>query len=352
MPKPSPSSTPSVEPRFIRACRGEPVDRTPVWILRQAGRYLPQYRAVRENVSFLDLCKTPELAAKVTLDAATALGVDAAIIFSDILIPLEAMGAPIVYGDEGPKLPAPVRTREAAARLHGFDPARETRFLGESIRLVCRALPPDVPLIGFAGAPFTLFAYLVEGGGSKNYETTKRLMLEAPDLAHHLLHRLADAIAPYLSAQASAGARALLLFDTWAGMLSPHDFDAFVVPATERLLAKLDRGGCPVAYFALDSAGLLERIARLRIDVVGLDWRVDLGEARTRLGPKLAVQGNLDPCVLFGPRSSVEARVREILAINAGRPGHVFNLGHGILPHTPVENALALVDAVKKYRSS
>jgi uroporphyrinogen decarboxylase len=340
------------EPRFLRACRRQPVDRTPVWVLRQAGRYLPQYRAVRETVSFLDLCKTPELAARVTVEAATALGVDAAIIFSDLLIPLEAMGAPIVYGDDGPKLPAPVRSREAAARLHAFDPEVETRFLGESIRIVCASLPPDVPLIGFAGAPFTLFAYLVEGGGSRNYETTKRLLLESPDLAREMLDRLADAIAPYLSAQASAGARALLLFDTWAGMLSPHDFDRFVAPSTTRLLDRLDRRGCPVAYFALDGAGLLERIAKLQVDVVGLDWRVDLGEARARLGPDLAVQGNLDPCTLLGPAEGVAEGVRRVIASNAGRPGHVFNLGHGILPQTPVENALALVEAVRRFGRS
>jgi uroporphyrinogen decarboxylase len=337
------------EPRFLRACRRQPVDRTPVWILRQAGRYLPEYRAVREKVSFLELCKTPDLAAQVTLDAARRLGVDAAIVFSDLLIPLEAMGAPIVFGDEGPKLPSPVRTRRDAAKLHGFDPETETRFLGDTIRLACRSLPAGVPLIGFAGAPFTLLAYLVEGGGSKSYETTKHLLLEDPALAREILDRLAEAVAPYLSAQARAGARALLLFDTWAGILSPYDYDAFVMPAVQRLIGALEAPGVPVIYFALDSGGLLEREARLGADVIGLDWRVDLAEARERLGPAVAVQGNLDPTALLGPIPEIEARVRHVLSQNAGRPGHVFNLGHGILPQTPVEHAIAMVEAVRRF---
>ncbi len=320
-----------------------------MWILRQAGRYLPEYRAVRDKVSFLDLCKTPDLAAQVTIEAATKLGVDAAIVFSDLLIPLEAMGAGLTYGDDGPTLPDPVRTPQAAARLHGFDPERETRFLCDAVRLIRRSLPAEVPLIGFAGAPFTLLAYLVEGGGSKSYERTKCLLLEEPRFCRDLLDRLADAIAPYLSAQAHAGAQALLLFDTWAGMLAPQDFDAFVVPATRRLLEKLDRGSAPVMYFALDAAGLLERISRLGVDVVGLDWRVDLGEARARLGSGLAVQGNLDPVALLGPIPAIAERVRLIVQSNGGQPGHVFNLGHGILPRTPVESALAMVEAVKRF---
>ena len=330
---------------LLRALRREPTERTPVWIMRQAGRYLPQYRAVRAKADFLTLCKTPDLAAEVTIQPVDELGVDAAIIFSDILIPVQAMGMALELGDHGPKLPSPIASAADVARLHSPDPESETGFVMEAIRRTVKSLAGRVPLIGFCGAPFTLASYMIEGGGSKNFLATKRFLFEQPQAARALFDLLADSLGVYLAAQARAGASALQIFDSWGGELSPADYETWGVPYLQRMVAAAQKEKVPVIMFCTGSAGMLERLAKVGADAVGLDWRIELDVARARLGPKLAVQGNLDPCALFLPPEQLEARVRDVLA-RGGGTGHVFNLGHGILPPTPPEAARRLVRLV------
>lgn len=332
--------------RLLRALRGQPVDCTPVWIMRQAGRYLPEYRAVRAKVDFLTLCKTPDLAAEVTLQPVDRLGVDAAIIFSDILIPVEAMGMHLELGDQGPKLHDPLRTAADVARLHSFDPEQETQSLTEAIRRTVKALDGRVPLIGFCGAPFTLASYMIEGGGSKSFLTTKRFLYEQPEAAHRLFSLLADTLGTYLAAQARAGARAVQIFDSWGGELSPADYAEWSLPYLTRMVAAARKEGVPVIHFTTGGAGLLEQIRKVGADCIGLDWRLELDAARARLG-SVAVQGNLDPCSLFLPPVTLQARVEDVLR-RAGPLGHVFNLGHGILPPTDPEAAKLLVDLVHR----
>src|SRR6266851_5068652 len=313
--------------------------------MRQAGRYLPEYRAIREKVSFLQLCRTPELAAEVTIQPVQRLGVDAAIIFSDILIPVEAMGLELELEDSGPRFPSPIRTSADIRRLAIPDPEEETGFVGEAIRKANKAL--NVPLIGFAGAPFTLAAYMVEGGGSKNFLQIKRLLFEHPLVAHALFEKLTRTLIPYLQMQVAAGARVVQIFDSWGGALGPRDFQSFSEPYLTRIVTALKATGVPVILFGTGMSTLLPLMKRTGADVLGLDWRIEVDEARRLLGPEVCVQGNLDPAALFLPQPDLEARVDHILK-TAGPLGHIFNLGHGILPPTRPEAAQALVEAVHR----
>ena len=337
--------------RFLRALRGEPVDTTPVWIMRQAGRYLPEYRATRAKAGdFLTLCKTPELACEVTLQPIDRLGVDAAILFSDILIPLEPMGMKLGFPNEGPRL-EPIRD-EAGVRALRVPNAEETMpFVMEAVKLIRRALDGKVPLIGFAGAPFTMLTYAVEGQTGKQFAETKKLLYTAPAVAHQLLQKLTDTVADYLAAQIRAGAQVVQLFDSWVGQLAPEDFRAFAAPYVKRLVDTLKPLGAPIIYFANDGGSLLADAARLGADALGVDWRTPLDEARARTGDGVTLQGNLDPCLLFGPVAEIERRADDVLARARGKR-HVFNLGHGILPGTPPEHAVALVEHVHRHRLS
>ena len=318
--------------------------------MRQAGRYMAEYRAVRDRLGFLELCRTPDAAAEVTVTAAERLGVDAAIIFADILLVLEPMGVGLEFtrGD-GPVIERPVRTGADVDRLAEVDPAA-LDYVYEAIRRARTALPTGLPLIGFAGAPFTLASYLIEGGGSRTYARTKTLMRADPAAWHALMERLVRTISGYLARQVAAGADALQLFDSWVGCLSPADYRTYVLPHQRALFAALP-AGTPVIHFGTDTAGLLEAMRAAGGDVIGLDWRVDLDAGWARLGHDVAVQGNLDPTALLAPIAEIRARAAAILGQAAGRPGHVFNLGHGILPQTPVDHVRALVDAVHELSS-
>jgi uroporphyrinogen decarboxylase len=336
----------AVNERLLLAARGKPVDTTPVWIMRQAGRYLPEYRAIREKVPFLELCKTPDLAAQVTVQPVTRLGVDAAIVFSDILIPVEAMGLSFQLDDGGPRFLDPVRSEADVRRLGVPDPEAQTGFVGEAIRKTRTALNDSVPVIGFCGAPFTLASYMVEGG-SKSFTQIKRLMFEQPNVAHALFEKLTRTLIPYLQMQVAAGVRVVQIFDSWGGELSPRDFRSFSQPYLARMVAALQESGVPVILFGTGMSTLLPLMKRTGADVVGLDWRIEIDEARRLLGPDVAVQGNLDPVALFLPAEQLESRVDAILQA-AGPLGHIFNLGHGILPPTSPEAAQALVEAVHR----
>jgi uroporphyrinogen decarboxylase len=334
--------------RFIDACFRRPVDHPPIWIMRQAGRYLPQYRAVREKVSFLQLCKTPELAAEVTLQPVEILGVDAAILFSDILVVPEAMGMELVLEDQGPQFPSPLCGRPDVEKLHVPDPERELGFVTQTIRLLRKSL--SVPLIGFCGGPWTLAAYMIEGKTSRSFEKAKALLFSDEQLAHALLSKLSDALVAYLQAQLAAGAQALQIFDSWAGALGPEDYAKFGAPYLARVIQGLKRDGQPVIVFGVETGELLDQLAATSADVVGVDWRVPLDEARGRVGPAVALQGNLDPAALFLPPAELRRRAARVLELgDAAGPGHIFNLGHGILPGTPVENVKALVDQVHAH---
>lgn len=332
---------------FLKACWGEPVDYTPVWIMRQAGRYLPEYQAVRAEVDFLTLCKTPELAAKVTIQPVERLGVDAAILFSDILIPIEAMGMHLEFNDKkGPILKEPVRTKSALDRLIIPDTEDSMPFVIETIRILRKKL--QVPLIGFSGAPFTLSTYIIEGGSTKSFVNTKKMMFQNPGLFHELMEKLTFTVISYLTSQIRAGAQAVQIFDSWVGILSPDEFDEYVFFYTKKTISELKKEGVPVIYFANECAGLLSSIKKTGADVIGIDWRIDLKEAIKRLGKRYSVQGNLDPCALFLPKEKIEEKVKDILYKGEFARGHIFNLGHGILPETPVENTIAMVEAVHR----
>jgi uroporphyrinogen decarboxylase len=313
--------------------------------MRQAGRYMPEYRAVREKLGFLELCKSPDAAAEVTVTAAERLGVDAAIIFADILLVLEPMGVGVEFArGDGPSIARPVRSGADVDRLREGDVA-ELAYVAEAVRRARTALPARIPLIGFAGAPFTLASYLIEGGGSRTYARTKALLFDDPGAWRALMERLVRAVSAYLNAQIAAGAQAVQLFDSWVGCLAPADYRAHVLPHVRALVGALTPG-VPVIHFGTDTAGLLEAMRAAGGDVIGLDWRVDLDAAWARLGYDVAVQGNLDPLALLAPAAEIRARAAAILGQAAGRPGHVFNLGHGIVPQTPVDHVRALVDAV------
>ena len=330
---------------FLAACRRAPTPYTPVWLMRQAGRYMPEYRAVRDKLGFLELCKNPDAAAEVTVTAATRLGVDAAIIFADILLVLEPMGVGVEFTKGGgPVIQHPVGTPGDVDRLRECDPAA-LHYVYDAIRQTRAALPPALPLIGFAGAPFTLASYLIEGGGSHTHTRTRAFMLSHPAAWQALMERLVRAVTAYLNAQIAAGADAVQLFDSWVGCLAPTDYRTHVLPHMRALIAGL-QPGIPVIHFGTGTAGLLEAMRAAGGDVIGLDWRVDLDTAWARLGHDVGVQGNLDPALLLAPLSELRRHVAELLARAARRPGHIFNLGHGVLPETPVDHARAVVDLV------
>ncbi|HKO03591.1 MAG TPA: uroporphyrinogen decarboxylase [Candidatus Acidoferrales bacterium] len=333
---------------FLRACGGQTTDRAPVWMMRQAGRYLPEYRAVRLKHSFLEVCKTPELAVEVSLQPYRALGMDAVIVFSDILVPAEAMGLPITFGDAGPELPEKIRHRSHVDALRDFDPERDTGFLTEAIAQLCRVVGPEVPVLGFAGAPWTLACYMVDGSGRTGFPDTKRMLHAQPDLLRELLRRIARNTARYLQAQLAAGAAAVQLFDTWAGELSREDYDAFALPAVQQVVNEMHAGKAPVIYYSKASSHLLESAARSGATVLSVDWRVDMAELRAtlleRTGRLWPLQGNVDPAVLYGAEPEVRTAVRLALAQTGGQ-AHVLNLGHGILPDVSVESARAFIQA-------
>lgn len=331
---------------FLRACRREPVPYTPVWLMRQAGRYMREYREVRARTSFLELCKTPDLAAEVTVTAAERLNVDAAIIFADILLIIEPMGLDLEFAKgEGPVIHNPVRTSQDVERLREVESVESLDYVMQAIRTTRGALKSDLPLIGFAGAPFTLASYIVEGGASKNYVHTKRLMYTDSGAWHEMMSLISRALVRYLNAQIVAGAQAVQLFDSWIGCLGPADYREFVLPHTRSIIERITPG-TPVIHFGTGTASLLELIREAGGDVIGFDWRVNLGEAWQRVGTDTAVMGNLDPVALFAGVKHVRAETQKILEYAGGRNGHIFNLGHGILPETPVETVIALVDAV------
>lgn len=338
---------------FLKACRGEKVDYTPVWLMRQAGRYMKEYQEVRSKVDFLTLCKTPDLAAKVTIQPVDLLGVDAAILFSDILIPVEAMGMHLEFSDKkGPILGEPVRNKSGVEKLVIPDTEDSMPFVLETIRILRRELSDRVPLIGFSGAPFTLATYIIEGGSSKNFLNTKKMMYQNPGLFAALFEKITATVIDYLSAQIRAGAQAVQLFDSWAGILSPFDYEQVIFPYVKTAIKALKKHGVPVIYFVNDCAGVLDIAKKSGADVIGIDWRIDMGRAVKSIGKKVSVQGNLDPLVLFGPKEHIEERVQDVLNKADSARGHIFNLGHGILPETPVENAIAMVEAVHRLSRS
>jgi uroporphyrinogen decarboxylase len=334
---------------FLMACRREPAPYTPIWLMRQAGRYMKEYRALRKKYSFLEMCKNPRLAAEVTLQPIGQFQVDAAIIFADILLPLEPMGIELEFAkDEGPVFQHPIREMEQVERLRIIEPEEDLPFLMEAIRIVRKDLDGRIPLIGFAGAPFTLASYIIEGGHSKNYTLTKGMMYQGRPAWDRLMEKLAEVLIRYLNAQIQAGAQALQLFDSWVGCLSPTDYETYVLPYSRKVIEGIDKS-VPLIHFATTSSTLLERMKQAGGDVIGIDWRVDLGEAWSRIGYDVAIQGNLDPVILLSSVDLIEKEVKRILQSAEGRPGHIFNLGHGILPNTPVDNVAALVDMVHEY---
>ena len=342
-------SIPLSNDRFLRACRKQPVDRTPVWFMRQAGRYMAEYQAIRKNHSILDVCKTPELAAEVTLQPIERFPLDAAIIFADILLPLEPMGLNLSFVEEkGPVIANPVRSSDDVDRLRIVD-GSAFGFSHDAVALTLKQLAGRVPLIGFAGGPFTLASYAIEGGSSRSYVTTKRFMYSQPKQWHALLEKFADVVTNYLLVQIGAGAQAIQLFDSWVGCLAPGDFEEYALPHVTRIIDQLRSKGIPIIYFGTGTSTLLPLMKKACSDVVGLDWHVELDEAWARLGYDVAVQGNLDPVVLYAPVAEIDRRVKDILRRANQRPGHIFNLGHGILPQTPVEHVDAAIASVHKY---
>ncbi len=334
---------------FLKACRGEATDYTPVWLMRQAGRYMKEYMAIKEKHSFLEMCRTPELACEVTMQPINAFELDAAIIFADILLPLEGMGIKLEFAKNmGPVITNPVRSRADIDAIRVIDPEEDVPYLLEAIKLVKKELNGKVPLIGFAGAPFTLASYIIEGGGSKNYVHTKSLIFSDPEYWHKLLAKITELTGLYLNAQIDAGAQVVQIFDSWAGCLGPDDYREFVLPYTKKVIESVN-GRVPVINFSTSTGTYLEILKEAGGDVMGVDWKVRLDEAWERIGFDKGIQGNLDPTTLFGPVPEMKKRVKEILGQANGRPGHIFNLGHGIILGTPVDNVRALVDAVHEY---
>jgi uroporphyrinogen decarboxylase len=334
---------------FMRAARRQPVDRTPIWLMRQAGRYMPEYRAVRDKVSFLELCKDPALCAEVMITAVNRLNVDAAIIFADLLPLLEPMGLHLEYtAGDGPVIHNPLRSPSDVERFRELESVEPLSFVSETVRLTRAGLPAEIPVIGFAGAPFTLASYAIEGGGSRNYVHCKSLMYREPAAWDAIMGRLARSIARYLNAQIAAGAQAVQLFDSWVGCLSPEDYRQHVMPYTKAAIDGI-APRVPVIHFGTGNPALLPLLAEAGGDVIGIDWRIELDAAWSVVGHDRAVQGNLDPVVLFADPAEITRRAHDVLRRAAGRAGHIFNLGHGILPHTPVDNVLRLLDAVRQY---
>ncbi|MCL4557041.1 MAG: uroporphyrinogen decarboxylase [Deltaproteobacteria bacterium] len=333
--------------RFLNACRRLPVDMTPVWIMRQAGRFMKSYRKIRSRHSFIEMCKDPRIAAEVTLQPVERLGVDAAIIFADILLPLEGMGVGFGFtAHDGPVIHRPIRTLKQISGLRIIDPHESLDYVLSAIKIVKKELGENTPLIGFSGAPFTLASYLIEGGHSQNYLITKMMMLETPGAWNALMTKLSKVVLLYLGAQIKSGADVVQLFDSWAGCLSPYDYEKSVMPYNRMILDGLKKYRVPVINFATDNGGLLELMSGSGGDVIGVDWRISIDKAWKRIGYKKAIQGNLDPAVLFAPVKEIERHVRAVLGMAAGRNGHIFNLGHGVLPATPESHVKALIELV------
>ncbi|HVP80628.1 MAG TPA: uroporphyrinogen decarboxylase [Thermodesulfobacteriota bacterium] len=336
---------------FLRACRRQPTPYTPIWLMRQAGRYMKEYRALRKKYSFLEMCKNPELAAKVTLQPIEKFKLDAAIIFSDILIPLEPMGVEFEFAKgEGPVFRHPLREKKDVERLRLIEPEEEIPFLMKAIRTVRKELEGKVPLIGFSGAPFTLASYIIEGGHSSNYVLTKSLMYQDRPTWDALMRMISEVLVRYLNAQIRSGVQVVQMFDSWVGCLTPSDYEEYVLPYSKKVIEGVGKA-VPFIHFATSNSTLLELMKHAGGDVIGVDWRVNIGEAWARLGHDIAIQGNLDPVILYGPVSLIEKNVKKILDSVGDRPGHVFNLGHGILPTTPIDHVAALVDMVHEYSS-
>jgi len=334
--------------RLIRACRREPVDRTPVWMMRQAGRYLREYRDIRQKISFLDLCKNVDLAAEVSLQPLRIVGVDAVIFFSDILVPVEAMGVKVELTDKGPEIEHPIRTMADVHKLRIPDPASEVPFVGNILKRLRSELRGEVPLLGFSGAPWTLASYMIEGGGSKSFAEIKKMAYSEPETLRALFDKLATTIIAYLKFQIESGAQVVQLFDTWAGELTRKDYETFALPFVQRIFSEIGNS-VPRILYINGCANILESMANSGADVLSIDWRIPISEAMARVGNRVAIQGNLDPCRLLGNAEHLKSTAKEILD-QAGPRGHIFNLGHGILPSTPVENAKALIEFVKSYR--
>ena len=336
--------------RILKACAKEPVDCTPVWFLRQAGRYMAEYRSIRQRYRLLDMFKSPELAAEITLQPVRAFSLDAAIIFADILLPLEGMGVGIEFAEgEGPIIHRPVRTLADAEQLRVAHPEEDLGYVLKSLRMVRAEIDGKLALIGFAGAPFTLASYMIEGGSSRNFLLTKKLMYQHPRAWDILMSRLADTITAYLVAQHHAGAQVVQLFDSWVGCLGPRDYRDYVLPYSRKVLQALEQASIPSIHFGTGTADLLPLMREAGGNVIGIDWRTDLDEAWKRLGGQMGVQGNLDPVALFAPWQLLATRAQEILDKAGGRPGHIFNVGHGILPSTPVDSVKALADFVHEH---
>jgi len=349
--------SPAGTSRFVRACLSLPTDRTPVWFLRQAGRYMPEYMAVRKNHSLLEICRTPSIAAEVTITAAERLGVDAAIIFADLLLPFTPMGLDFEFvNGEGPIVHSPLCTLEQIRALR-TDRTEDLRYVAKAIEKVAkhfatpRADGDQLGIIGFCGAPFTLASYMIEGGSSRNYIEAKKLMYSPTAAWPLLMQKLVTVLVDYAQQQVEAGADVIQVFDSWAGALSVADYRQYCLAPTTELIQRIKALGVPVIYFGVDTASLLPTFRETGADVLGLDWRIPLDIARQTLGPHIAVQGNLDPITLFAPPEVIEARVREILTLNTNRPGHIFNLGHGIVPNTSVDNVINVVKWVKQHSS-
>ena len=334
---------------FLKNLRGEPCDRTPIWIMRQAGRYLPEYMAVREKISFNELCRTPEAACEVTLQPIRRFGFDAAIMFSDILTPLEAMGAPFDFSKGGPKLERPLRSENDIRSLRTYDAREGTHYVAAAIKLMKAELGDKTPLIGFSGSPFTLASYLIEGGGSKDYENLKTMLYSRPELLQELLDKLGEQTLDYLRMQVEAGVDAIQMFDTWGGILHPADYAKHVLPVVRRIMDGLKDTGVPRIYFLKGSAPYNHLIRDLDVEAFGVDWTQDLSRAIDEMGGK-AVQGNLDPLVLFGSTTEIRRRALEICEKGTAASGHVFNLGHGILPQAPIAAVETLVETVQGFR--
>lgn len=350
-----PAETVSGGSRFVRACLRQPVDRTPIWLLRQAGRYMPEYMAVRKHHSLLDICRTPDIAAEVTITAAERLGVDAAIIFADLLLPFTPMGLDFEFlAGEGPVVHVPIRSAEQVRSLR-TDRIDELSYVARAIEKVAahfsapRADGDQLGIIGFCGAPFTLASYMIEGGSSRNYIETKKLMYSDNAAWQMLMEKLLTVLVGYAQQQVEAGADVIQIFDSWVGSLSVTDYRRFCLPAVTELVRRIQAFGVPVIYFGVDTASLLPAMAETGADVIGLDWRIPLDQGWKAIGSGSGVQGNLDPITLFAPEEILKDRVREVLTAAAGRPGHIFNLGHGIVPGTPVENVIKVVEWVKEY---
>lgn len=337
--------------RFLKACRLEPADCTPVWLMRQAGRYMAAYRKLRERFSLIEMFRTPEIAAEVTLQPIKTFDLDAAIVFADILLPLEGMGIKLEFAEkEGPRIHNPVRSAEDIAALEVHDPEDDLGYVLQCLRLVRKEVEGKVPLIGFAGAPFTLASYVIEGGSARSFLRTKGLMYGNRKLWDRLMAKLVRLVSSFLLAQARAGAQIVQLFDSWVGCLSPVDYRDYVLPHTQRIFRSLKDAGVPSIHFGTCTADLLPLMREAGGDVIGVDWRTSLDDAWTRIGAGVGIQGNLDPAVLIAPPAMLIERAREILERAGGHPGHVFNLGHGVLPLTPEDSVKALVGFVHEYK--